>query len=144
MKNSAYIRRLLRSTVLSGAAIAAAAPALAQDDAADSDDVVIVTGTRLTTNPNLTAANPVLSVSDEEIDVRGVVRIEDLVNTLPQLSAGQTSEVRTVLRVQRNSTFAALALSGPWSSSMVAVFLMVTQPSQLPTLTLFRPSWLSG
>ena len=93
MKNSAYIRRLLRSTVLSGAAIAAAAPALAQDDAADSDDVVIVTGTRLTTNPNLTAANPVLSVSDEEIDVRGVVRIEDLVNTLPQLSAGQTSEV---------------------------------------------------
>ncbi len=94
MKNSAYIRRLLRSTVLSGAAIAAAAPAFAQDDdVADSDDVVIVTGTRLTTNPNLTAANPVLSVTDEEIDVRGVVRIEDLVNTLPQLSAGQTTEV---------------------------------------------------
>ena len=88
-----HIRRsLLAASALTGLAVFAH-PAVAQDDSADADDVVIVTGTRLTTNPNLTAANPVLSVSDEEIDVRGVVRIEDLVNTLPQLSAGQTTEV---------------------------------------------------
>ena len=95
MKNSALMGRLLRSTVLCGAAIAAAAPAFAQDDvdSAEAEDVVIVTGSRLQTNPNLAAANPVLSVSDEEIDVRGAVRIEDLTNILPQVFAGQASEV---------------------------------------------------
>ncbi len=92
MKSSTMMGRLLCTTLLSGAAFATAAPAFAQDED-DSDDVVIVTGTRLQTNPNLAAANPVLSVTDDEIDVRGAVRIEDLVNTLPQVSAGQTTEI---------------------------------------------------
>jgi outer membrane receptor protein involved in Fe transport len=79
--------------VLAGAAMATAAPAYAQDDDVDSDDVVIVTGSRLQTNPNLAAANPVLSVTDEEIDLRGTVRIEDLTNILPQVFAAQAGEV---------------------------------------------------
>ncbi|MEO1252146.1 MAG: TonB-dependent receptor [Pseudomonadota bacterium] len=91
MNNKRLIGRLLCSTVLSGAALATAAPAVAQDD--DGDDVIIVTGSRLQTNPNLSAANPVLSVGSEEIDVRGAVRIEDLTNILPSVSAGQTTEV---------------------------------------------------
>lgn len=94
MSTQRVARRYLRTTMLSGFAAAAILPATAMAQDADvADDNIIVTGTRLQTNPNLGAANPVLSVSDEEIDVRGVVRIEDLVNTLPQLSAGQTTEV---------------------------------------------------
>jgi len=54
---------------------------------------VIVTGSRLSTNPNLAAATPVLSVSGEEASIRGNVRIEDFVNVLPQVFAGQASEV---------------------------------------------------
>ncbi|UTW56309.1 TonB-dependent receptor domain-containing protein [Kordiimonas sp. SCSIO 12610] len=68
---------------------------LAQDDAATDDDVeeVVVTGTRLNVNKNLTAAAPVLTVSKDEINIRGNTRIEDFVNILPQVFAGQAGEV---------------------------------------------------
>jgi outer membrane receptor protein involved in Fe transport len=69
--------------------LASAAPSFAQD--ADEDEI-IVTGSRLNVNPNLTAAQPILSVDNSEISARGVVNIEDLTNSLPQISAAQTSE----------------------------------------------------
>ena len=82
----------LATTLLSGAGLSA--PAFAQDaDEADTTDRVVVTGSRLQTNPNLVAASPVLSVSGEEADIRGNIRIEDFVNILPQVFAGQASEV---------------------------------------------------
>jgi len=46
----------------------------------------------LNVNPNLSAPQPVLSISSAEIASRGVVNIEDLTNSLPQISAAQTSE----------------------------------------------------
>jgi outer membrane receptor protein involved in Fe transport len=54
---------------------------------------VIVTGSRLSDNPNLAAATPVLSVSGDEAAIRGNVRIEDFVNILPQVFAAQAGEV---------------------------------------------------
>ena len=81
--------RLLLSAVTAASVAAFAAPTYAQD--AD-EDVIITTGTRLNVNPNLTAAQPVLSIDAGEISSRGVVNIEDLTNTLPQISAAQTSE----------------------------------------------------
>ena len=89
MKNSAYIRRLLRSTVLSGAAIAAAAPAFAQDDEGD-DDTIVVTGSRIP-QANLTTSSPVTQVNADEFLYRGVTRVEDLINDLPQVLASNTS-----------------------------------------------------
>ena len=56
-------------------------------------DTVVVTGSRLNTNPNLLATAPVLSIGASEVDSRGAVRIEELANILPQVFAGQTSEV---------------------------------------------------
>ncbi|MEO0832317.1 MAG: TonB-dependent receptor [Pseudomonadota bacterium] len=88
MQNN-LMRKLLCSTVLGGAVIATAAPAIAQDD---DDDAIVVTGSRLS-NPNLTASSPVYQVDAAEIDARGVTRIEDLVNILPQAFPGQTSEL---------------------------------------------------
>ena len=64
----------------------------AQEDDEELEEVV-VTGSRLNTNPNLAAATPVLSVSGEEGVIRGNVRIEDFINVLPQVFAGQASEV---------------------------------------------------
>lgn len=70
---------------------------VSDDEAAEDSeammDTVRITGSRLNTNPNLAAANPILSVGDEEINARGVTRIEDLTAILPQVFAGQASEV---------------------------------------------------
>ena len=67
------------------------------DAGTEEDDLyleeVIVTGSRLTGNPNLMAPTPVLSVSGAEGDIRGTARVEDFVNILPQVFAGQASEV---------------------------------------------------
>jgi outer membrane receptor protein involved in Fe transport len=54
---------------------------------------VVVTGSRLMDNPNLAASTPVLSVSGDEADIRGNVRIEDFVNIMPQVFAAQAGEV---------------------------------------------------
>ena len=79
-------------------AMASVAPltATAQETAAEGQEVleeIITTGTRLRQNPNLAAATPVLSVTGTEGMERGNVRIEDFVNVLPQVFAGQASEV---------------------------------------------------
>ncbi len=80
------------STIMGGVLVSAGTTtAVAQD--ATGDDEVIVTGSRLKVNPNLTAANPVLTVDDAEISFRGIVNIEDLTNNLPQVFAGQAAEV---------------------------------------------------
>lgn len=82
--------KFLLSTIMGGVIASTSMTAMAQDA---GDDEIVVTGSRLNINPNLTAANPVLTISDEEIAIRGTVNIEDLTNNLPQVFAGQASEV---------------------------------------------------
>ncbi|MFD3316312.1 TonB-dependent receptor plug domain-containing protein [Alteromonas macleodii] len=68
----------------------------AQDDVESEEEPVEkieVTGSRLLSNPNVAAATPVLSVSGAEAAARGNLRVEDFVNVLPQVFAGQASEV---------------------------------------------------
>ena len=84
------LKKLLCSTMLGGAALATAAPALAQDD--DEDDAIVVTGSRLS-NPNLASPSPTFEVNAEEINSRGITRVEDLINILPQALPGQTSSL---------------------------------------------------
>ncbi|MEL7488671.1 MAG: TonB-dependent receptor plug domain-containing protein, partial [Pseudomonadota bacterium] len=88
MKNSRFASRLLRTTVLTGALAAVAMPAVAQED----DDVIIITGSRLN-QANLNSPSPVFQVDAGEVDARGVTRVEDLINILPQAFPGQTSEL---------------------------------------------------
>jgi len=92
----------LRTATGLGLAIGAGALALgfapgafAQTAAAEDQllEEIITTGTRLKANPNLAAAVPVMSVTGTEGMDRGNVRIEDFVNVLPQVMAGQASEV---------------------------------------------------
>ena len=51
---------------------------------------IVVTGSRLA-RTDLTSTSPITVLGDEEIDSRGISRIEDLVNTLPQALAGQSA-----------------------------------------------------
>ena len=66
--------------------------AVAQDAGAQDDgtDTVVVTGTRIS-NANLTSSSSVTVLDAAEIDVRGVIRVEDLLSVLPQTLSGQTS-----------------------------------------------------
>ncbi|WDI32451.1 TonB-dependent receptor [Hyphococcus flavus] len=80
---------LLAATALTSVT-AFAAPAVAQDDG--DDDVIVVTGSRIQ-NANINSSSPVFQVDADEIDTRGVVRVEDLINVLPQAFAAQTSNL---------------------------------------------------
>ena len=63
----------------------------AQETADENVEEVVVTGTRIT-NPNIVSTSQVQVVTAEDIDNRGAVRIEDVLNDLPQLSPGQIGQ----------------------------------------------------
>lgn len=78
-----------------------ALPAMAQDagqspageDAAEdaaAGQAIVVTGSRIS-RPEVDSASPVTVVGAEEIAASGVVRVEDLVNSLPQVVGGQNA-----------------------------------------------------
>ncbi|GAA4051639.1 TonB-dependent receptor domain-containing protein [Parerythrobacter jejuensis] len=84
---------LLTGTFMAGALIAT--PAFAQDadtdDAASSDDgLIVVTGSRIAQR-NVETAAPIAVVGDEEFKLSGTVNVENVVNTLPQVVPGFTS-----------------------------------------------------
>jgi len=86
-------------TALALSLVAVPMAAVAQDQDANTDEEemyieeVVVTGSRLQDNPNLASSTPVLSVSGEEADIRGNVRVEDFVNIMPQVFAAQAGEL---------------------------------------------------
>ena len=98
--------RLLATTIIAGAAVLTA-PAFAQTTPAGAADQapapsvapapaaaapggeIIVTGSRIPT-PNLTSVSPVTVVSAQDIKLQGTTRVEDLLNSLPQVAAGQS------------------------------------------------------
>ena len=84
MKYNHLVSKAVQSALIATAAFAVALPAAY---AADEEGVeeVVVTCTRLNTNPNLDSPNPVQTVSAEDIQVRGTVRVEDLVNEFQYL-----------------------------------------------------------
>ncbi|HEV2818478.1 MAG TPA: TonB-dependent receptor [Allosphingosinicella sp.] len=96
-----FLSNLLATTVFCGA-LGMATPAFAQDDqqpqagpaegAAADEEVITITGSRIP-QPNLTATSPVTVVNSAEVRTTGTVRAEDLLNSLPQVFAGQSSTV---------------------------------------------------
>ncbi|MCJ7421400.1 TonB-dependent receptor domain-containing protein [Sphingomicrobium astaxanthinifaciens] len=100
---------LLASTVIAGMAFAA--PAYAQDQGEETGPVeqqntdvnaegapiaeaqdIVITGTRIA-RPNVDSASPVTVVGEEVIAQTGTTRVEDLLNSLPQVTPGQTAFV---------------------------------------------------
>lgn len=82
-------------------ALTVGAPAYAQDadvtteTAAETEtagQAIVVTGTRLR-SPNLESASPVTVIGAEEFAITGTTRVEDLVNSLPQVFAGQGGSI---------------------------------------------------
>jgi outer membrane receptor protein involved in Fe transport len=90
----------MASTIFAGAsalAVHSAASAQTTTTGAPSADAsvpqeVVVTGTRIR-QPNLTSVSPLTVVTDQEIKLSGASNIENLLNGLPQITAGQQSNV---------------------------------------------------
>lgn len=108
MNGNTLKRHLLTSAVFAGAAMTAfSAPAFAQDEVDRVDqpvavtaedevarqETVVVTGSLIPQSGNLTATSPVTELGSEEFDIRGTLRAEDLINTLPQAFGAQGSNL---------------------------------------------------
>jgi iron complex outermembrane recepter protein len=114
MTKNQTLSKLLATTVFCGA-FGIAAPAYAQDDQdqtpqvgpveaaqpgtsatgetpAESGGTIVVTGSRIP-QPNLESASPITVVNSQEVRLTGTTRAEDLINSLPQVFAGQSSTV---------------------------------------------------
>ncbi|MBA3811463.1 MAG: TonB-dependent receptor [Caulobacteraceae bacterium] len=104
LTNSTMRGRLMASSMISGVALAAMsatgayaqaappAPAAAPADQATAVTEFVVTGSRIP-QPNLTSTSPITMVGSQEVKLQGSVRAEDLLNNLPQVFAGQGSQI---------------------------------------------------
>jgi outer membrane cobalamin receptor len=66
--------------------------AQAQDQAAQDLSTVTITGSRIQ-SPNLQSISPVTAITAEALSQTGKVRIEDIINQLPQAFAAQGSNI---------------------------------------------------
>lgn len=62
----------------------------ATDEAVGEDEFIVVTGSRIPRR-NIETAAPIAVVQDEEFELSGTVNVENVVNTLPQVIPGFTS-----------------------------------------------------
>jgi len=98
MTNFNFRKRMLEAGVALPAMIllgSLATPAFAQEADATApaeEDAIIVTGTRIS-SPTLTSNSPVTVVNSQDVQLSGTTRTEDLINSLPQVFAGQGSNV---------------------------------------------------
>lgn len=101
MSTKAVRRSLLGSTIASAILAFYPAVALAQEQsagasagdraetsAAETDETIVVTGSRLTT-ANVVSSSPVQTIQDQAFDTLGAVDTVDLVNTLPSVTPDQ-------------------------------------------------------
>ena len=110
MSNSLLKNALLRSTMLVGVA-ALATPAFAQataaaDAAAAAEEEIVVTGT-LIANPNIESSSPVTVVGEDELVLRNVSNVENLLRQLPGVVAGVGAQTNN-----GNGGFASIDLRG--------------------------------
>ncbi len=84
------VRLALVVGTLGGASVGSSLSA-AETNADDEDSQkIVITGSRIKRD-NLVSASPVTSVDAEALQVRGITRVEDLLNQLPQVYPGQVS-----------------------------------------------------
>ena len=90
MKKMMVFKATVAPAVLGMALVSTNAYAQDVQEAAESAEssVIVVTGSRIR-QPNLESASPITVLSNEEFKQTGTTRVEDLVNSLPQVFAGQ-------------------------------------------------------
>jgi outer membrane receptor protein involved in Fe transport len=82
---SVAVHRALSGFAIASTAVAVPAWSQAQQPQEPLEEIT-VTGSRIATDPNLITSSPVTTVRAEDITQRGVTRVEDLINDLPQIT----------------------------------------------------------
>lgn len=136
---------------LSTVAIAATAAGVSGvANAQDRLDEVVVTGSRIQTDPNLITSSPVAQVKAEEITYRGITRVEDLLNDLPQVvpestaneSNGATGTATIDLRGLGSDR--TLVLTNGHRMGFGDVFALAPDINQVPGALIERVEVLTG
>ncbi|HET6630201.1 MAG TPA: TonB-dependent receptor [Woeseiaceae bacterium] len=89
MNGNSALRKAVRHALYFSAVVSAgtgASQAAAQEQPDQDVEEITVTGSRIATDPNLVSSAPVSQVSAEELAYRGITRVEDLINDLPQIT----------------------------------------------------------
>src|SRR6266404_749116 len=86
--------RFALATATAAAGVAGLHAQQARAPAAAPVEEVVVTGSRLST-PNEQSISPITSVSATDLQATGLTRVEDVLNNLPMVFAGQNSTVRS-------------------------------------------------
>ena len=60
-----------------------------------SEDVIVVTGSRIAQDPNLVSSTPVQSLSDDDILLSGEINLSEIVNDIPALVSSTSTENST-------------------------------------------------
>ena len=87
------IAKAVRLALLAGASLSAlSSPAVFAADEEDDEDAkkIVVTGSRIQ-RTDIETASPVQVTTAEDISLTGLTRLEDVMNSLPQVEAAQTS-----------------------------------------------------
>ncbi|MBU2926288.1 TonB-dependent receptor [Colwellia sp. 1_MG-2023] len=93
-KKNIAVRNGVLSALVAAVSVNAGAQSVPEDDSqvsqATAVEKIVITGSRIK-NTNLTSSSPVTVVGSEEVQIRGITRAEDLINTLPQALSAQSS-----------------------------------------------------
>ena len=125
-------------------------PDLVAQDADENLEEVIVTGSRIT-NPNIVSTSQVQVVTAADIENRGAVRIEEVLNDLPQLAPGQIAQTAngsngTATANLRNlgCSRTLVLINGKRMAPGTATGASCADLSQVPALLLKRVEVLTG
>jgi outer membrane cobalamin receptor len=125
-----------------------AAPAIPEAEEAAGQDIV-VTGTRIA-RPNVESASPVTIVGAEDLARQGTTRVEDMLNSLPQVTPGQTAFVSNgatgtaTVNLRGLGTARTLVLVNGRRLQPGDPFLPVADLNQIPTSLVKRIEVLTG
>ena len=153
MKRKTLSRAVSRA-LYGAATVATGLPVVAQAQAEDVEldelEEIVVTGSRIATDANLVTSSPVTTLDADEILHRGVTRIEDLVNTLPQVTPEFTSTVSNgatgtaTLDLRGLGSKRTLVLTNGHRMGFGNPFELAVDVNQIPSQLIDRVDLLTG
>lgn len=92
-KGASFRKMLISSAALVTTAGALVMTATAQEEAEEEaavQDTIVITGSRIPTDPNLASSTPVQSIDEAAIRLSGELNLADVVNDIPALVSSFT------------------------------------------------------